>query len=114
MLNFHGVEGFNRWVRTASRKSFRTKVVKGGLLVVIHRPTGRFIMQTSTKVSADIDKIIKLLDKGKHKSKVFNQLVVMDSDLELLEFKCSEDTAKKHIKSIMTKLGKSNQYLRLA
>lgn len=114
MLNFYGVEGFYRWVRTPSGKSFRSKIVKGGLLVVIHRPTGRFIMQVSGKVSADVDKIIKLLDNGKHKCKLFNQLVEMDSDLELLEFKCSETVAKQHIKTIMTKLGKPNQYLRLA
>lgn len=113
MYEFHGLTGYNRWVRTPSGRSARQVTVAGGLLLIVHVATGKFSMQYSNGVSSEADSIIAKLDQGKYKNKKFNQLVSMDSDLELLEMKCSKSVAQSHMTAIRKSLQPNHTYLLL-
>lgn len=70
-------------------------------------------MKPSNTVSADVDNIISKLDKGSYRNKLFNRLVAMDSDLEILEVRCSKSDAKRHMATVHNDITPNHNYLLL-
>lgn len=64
----------NTWTHSQSGKGGRKELVKKGVWVLDHRPTGRFIIGTSNDVSKEIDKQLKQLEQGKFPHKLMQQL----------------------------------------
>lgn len=111
MKEFYGLTDFYRWVRTPSGRSRRPVEIKQGMYIIIHAATGRFFIGKSKTVSKDVDKVITILDKGKFKIKLFNELVANDSDLEILEIPANNRQINQKIKLVEAKLGDNYRYL---
>lgn len=59
---------------THSPKGGRNHVVKKGVWVLDHRPTGRFMIGSSSDVSKEVDKMLTQLEKGKFPNRLMQQL----------------------------------------
>ena len=66
----------NLWTHStaAKGKGGRRDLVKKGVWVIDHRPTGRFIIGSSSDVSKEVDKQLKQLALGKHPIKRMQEL----------------------------------------
>lgn len=56
------------------QKCGRREVVRKGVWVIDHRPTGRFLIGSSNDVSKDVDKMLMQLEKGKFPNQLMQQL----------------------------------------
>lgn len=61
-------------------KGGRRDVVRKGVYVIDHRPTGRFIIGSSSDVSKEVDKQLTQLLKGSHPQKLMQRLYQMADD----------------------------------
>lgn len=111
MNEFWGLVGFHRWVRSPSGKSFRKVPVKIGMYVIIHRNTGQFFVGQSNDVSNEVDLIIQKLDSRKFKIEIFNRLMELDDQLEILEVPCTKKDYKLNIKTMEHHLPDHYDYL---
>lgn len=111
MNEFWGLVGFHRWVRSPSGKSFRKVIVKAGMYVIIHRNTGQFFVGQSKNVSKEVDLAIQQLDSRKHKIKIFNRLMELDDQLEILEMSGNAKVCKVNIETIKHHLPEHYKYL---
>lgn len=109
--NFWNVTGFHRWVSSPSNKSFRKIISKKGLFIIVHRNTGQFFVKVSNNVSADVDKDLELLNKRKHKIKIFNRLMDFDEQLEILEFNADPKSVKNILATLKHNLKERCEYL---
>lgn len=70
----------NTWTHSTSGKGGRRELVKKGVWVIDHRPTGRFIIGSSNDVSSEVDQQLKLLAKGKHPIRLLQALYQKPDD----------------------------------
>lgn len=83
----------------------RSVLVKKGVYVIDHKPTGRFIVGTSDNVSKDVDKHLKALGTGKHPTKLMQDLYIKESYMQITEIPLAND---KGIKETLREIRDSN------
>lgn len=64
----------NTWTHSRSRLGGRKELVKKGVYVIDHRPTGRFLIGSSDDVSKEVDKQLAQLEAGSHPIKLMQRL----------------------------------------
>lgn len=66
----------NHWTHSpyGGTKGGRREIVKKGVWVLDHAPTGRFMIGTSTDVSKEVDRMLAQLEKGKFPNKLMQLL----------------------------------------
>lgn len=113
-MSFETTHRGNLWTHsvTAKGKGGRRDLVKKGVYVIDHRPTGRFIIGSSTDVSKEVDKQLALLAKGKFPIKLMQRLYDTADDnkgnppaMVIVEYPLKAD---KDIKLTMDEIRRSN------
>lgn len=73
-MSFETTARGNLWTHSTSGKGGRRDIVKKGVYVIDHRPTGRFVIGSANDVSKEVDKQLKLLEQGKFPIKLMQKL----------------------------------------
>ncbi|MCY1418492.1 hypothetical protein D9M71_340530 [compost metagenome] len=74
------------WSSTVHGRGARSVLVTQGTYVIDHISSGWFITGNSRTVSADVDKQIDLLRKGKHPNRKLQQQYSWEPDIKLIEY----------------------------
>lgn len=113
-MSFETTHKGNLWThsKTAKGKGGRRDIVKKGVFVIDHRPTGRFIIGSSNDVSKEVDKQLKQLEQGKHPVKLLQRLYNMPDDnkgnpppMVIIEYPLNSD---KDIKLTLNEIQRTN------
>lgn len=113
-MTFETTHKGNLWThsKTAKGKGGRRDIVKKGVYVIDHRPSGRFIIGQANDVSKEVDKHLAQLESGKHPIKLLQRLYNTPADnhgnppaMVVIEYPLAKD---KDIKMTLEEIRRTN------